>query len=54
MLSGWGRETSNPVTAADAANPRDSVLRGSRDYRKAMVEVLVRRALTEAITKAVA
>jgi CO/xanthine dehydrogenase FAD-binding subunit len=39
--------------AADAANPRDSVLRGSRDYRKAMVEVLVRRALTEAVTKAV-
>ena len=21
MLSGWGRETSNPVTTADAANP---------------------------------
>jgi CO/xanthine dehydrogenase FAD-binding subunit len=40
--------------AAGAANPRDSVLRGSRDYRKAMVEVLVRRALTEAATKAVA
>lgn len=40
--------------AADAANPRDSVLRGSRDYRKAMVEVLVRRALTQAVTKAVA
>ena len=40
--------------AADAANPRDSVLRGSRDYRKAMVEVLVRRALTEAVTKALA
>ncbi|MBC7248906.1 MAG: FAD binding domain-containing protein [Anaerolineae bacterium] len=38
--------------AAEAANPRDSVLRGSRDYRKAMVEVLVRRALTEAVTKA--
>ncbi len=38
--------------AADAANPRDSILRGSRDYRKAMVEVLVRRALTEAVTKA--
>jgi carbon-monoxide dehydrogenase medium subunit len=37
--------------AADAADPRDSVLRGSRDYRKAMVEVLVRRALTEAIEK---
>jgi len=40
--------------AADAANPRDSALRGSRDYRKAMVEVLVRRALTQAVTKAVA
>ena len=40
--------------AADAANPRDSALRGSRDYRKAMVEVLVRRALTEAVTKALA
>ncbi len=39
--------------AADAANPRDSALRGSRDYRKAMVEVLVRRALTQAVTKAV-
>lgn len=38
--------------AAEAANPRDSALRGSRDYRKAMVEVLVRRALTEAVTKA--
>ncbi|MCR4408430.1 MAG: FAD binding domain-containing protein [Anaerolineae bacterium] len=38
--------------AADAADPRDSILRGSRDYRKAMVEVLVRRALTEAVTKA--
>lgn len=37
--------------AAEAADPRDSVLRGSRDYRKAMVEVLVRRALTEAVTK---
>ena len=40
--------------AADAANPRDSVLRGSQDYRKAMVEVLVRRALMEVATKAVA
>jgi len=40
--------------AADAANPRDSALRGSRDYRKAMAEVLVRRALTQAVTKAVA
>jgi carbon-monoxide dehydrogenase medium subunit len=39
--------------AADAADPRDSVLRGSRDYRKAMVEVLVRRALREAIEKVI-
>ena len=39
--------------AADAADPRDSVLRGSQDYRKAMVEVLVRRALTEAATRAI-
>ncbi|MBM4465915.1 MAG: xanthine dehydrogenase family protein subunit M [Chloroflexi bacterium] len=37
--------------AAGAADPRDSVLRGSRDYRKAMVEVLVRRALTQALAK---
>lgn len=35
--------------AADAAQPRYSVLRGSAEYRKAMVEVLVRRALLRAL-----
>jgi CO/xanthine dehydrogenase FAD-binding subunit len=35
--------------AARAAQPRDSLLRGSAEYRKSMVEVLVRRALTRAI-----
>jgi CO/xanthine dehydrogenase FAD-binding subunit len=35
--------------AAQAAQPRDSLLRGSAQYRKSMVEVLVRRALTRAI-----
>jgi CO/xanthine dehydrogenase FAD-binding subunit len=34
--------------AAEAAQPRDSLLRGSAEYRKAMVEVLVRRALRRA------
>lgn len=34
--------------AADAAQPRSSTLRGSSEYRVAMVEVLVRRALTNA------
>jgi carbon-monoxide dehydrogenase medium subunit len=34
--------------AAAAARPRDSVLRGSREYRQSMVEVLTRRALTRA------
>ena len=38
--------------AEQAAQPRDSLLRGSRDYRQAMVGVLVRRALTQAVTKA--
>ena len=38
--------------AEQAAQPRDSLLRGSRDYRRAMVGVLVRRALTEAAAKA--
>jgi CO/xanthine dehydrogenase FAD-binding subunit len=38
--------------AEQAAQPRDSLLRGSRDYRQAMVGVLVRRALTEAVAKA--
>lgn len=38
--------------AQRAAQPRDSLLRGSSDYRQAMVGVLVRRALTEAVAKA--
>lgn len=33
---------------AETAQPRDSVLRGSREYRTAMVDVLVRRALSQA------
>jgi CO/xanthine dehydrogenase FAD-binding subunit len=37
--------------AQQAAQPRDSLLRGSSDYRQAMVEVLVRRALAEAVAK---
>ncbi len=37
---------------AQAAQPRDSLLRGSAEYRKAMVEVLVRRALWRAIEAA--
>lgn len=37
--------------AADLAQPRDSVLRGSREYRKEMVRVLVLRALEEALEK---
>jgi len=38
--------------AQQAARPRHSLLRGSSDYRRAMVGVLVRRALTEAVAKA--
>jgi carbon-monoxide dehydrogenase medium subunit len=38
--------------AQQAANPRNSAVRGSRDYRKAMVEVLVRRGLQQAISRA--
>jgi carbon-monoxide dehydrogenase medium subunit len=38
--------------AEQAAQPRDSLLRGSSDYRQAMVGVLVRRALAEAVAKA--
>ncbi len=35
--------------ARQAANPRDSLIRGSREYRLAMVEVLARRGLEQAI-----
>ncbi|MBN1581408.1 MAG: FAD binding domain-containing protein [Anaerolineae bacterium] len=38
--------------AANAARPRASMLRGSKAYRTAMVEVLVRRALTQAVQAA--
>lgn len=38
--------------AAQAAQPRYSLLRGSAEYRKAMVEVLVRRALSRAAAAA--
>lgn len=38
--------------AAQAAQPRDSLLRGSAEYRKVMVEVLVRRALWRAVEAA--
>jgi len=38
--------------AQEAANPRDSAVRGSGEYRKAMVAVLVRRGLREAVEKA--
>jgi len=34
--------------AMQAAQPRDSALRGSRAYRRALVQTLVRRALSEA------
>jgi CO/xanthine dehydrogenase FAD-binding subunit len=40
--------------AARDARPRSSVVRGSREYRTAMVEVLVRRALTHAAERATA
>jgi CO/xanthine dehydrogenase FAD-binding subunit len=42
------------VAAASAARPRPSILRGSPEYRTAMVEVLVRRALRNASARAIA
>jgi carbon-monoxide dehydrogenase medium subunit len=38
--------------ASQVAEPRYSLLRGSAEYRKSMVEVLVRRALTRAVASA--
>jgi carbon-monoxide dehydrogenase medium subunit len=38
--------------AAAAANPRTSLIRGTREYRQAMVEVLVERALKTALQRA--
>jgi CO/xanthine dehydrogenase FAD-binding subunit len=38
--------------ALEAAAPRDSLLRGSGEYRKQMVEVLVRRGLVQAAARA--
>lgn len=38
--------------ALEEANPRDSLLRGSGEYRKHMVEVLVRRGLQQAVASA--
>ena len=38
--------------AAAASNPRHSLLRGSRQYRLEMVEVLTRRALRQAVERA--
>lgn len=38
--------------AMDEAQPRDSALRGSAEYRKEMVKVLVRRALEQAAKRA--
>jgi CO/xanthine dehydrogenase FAD-binding subunit len=35
--------------AQQAAHPRDSAIRGSAEYRRAMVEVLVRRGLEQAV-----
>ncbi len=37
--------------AEDEAQPRDSALRGSAEYRKEMVRVLVRRAIEQAVQK---
>lgn len=40
--------------AAEEADPRDSAVRGSRAYRKAVLPALVRRAVSEAVAAAVA
>ena len=38
--------------ALEASHPRDSAVRGSGEYRRAMVEVLVRRGVEEAVARA--
>lgn len=52
-LVGWAPDGAAAAQAAklasEAAQPRYSLLRGSAEYRKAMVEVLVRRALMRAL-----
>lgn len=40
--------------AAEKADPRDSAVRGSRTYRKAVLPTLIRRAVSEAVAAAVA
>jgi len=56
LLVGAEVSSLNIKKAADAsraqANPRDSALRGSREYRLSVLEVLVRRALEIAVTGA--
>jgi carbon-monoxide dehydrogenase medium subunit len=53
-----GAPVSEQIVAAaahevsQAAHPRDSILRGSGEYRKQMVEVLVRRGLHQAVAQA--
>lgn len=37
--------------AAEESHPRESLLRGGREYRKRMVEVMVRRALSHALER---
>ena len=39
-------------TAIEESNPRSSLLRGSKEYRKAMVKVFIRRGLSRALADA--
>lgn len=56
MLKGKEVNEENILAAAKAAanqaNPRDSALRGSSEYRKSVLETLVKRGLTEAFKEA--
>lgn len=55
-LTGRGSDEASIAEAAglasQAAEPRYSLLRGSTEYRKSMVEILVRRALSRAVAAA--